>query len=67
MRLHPAIMALKEQMSSLTSEKKADIDLTYITSRGRWYAVSWKGDTAKSGGVATNIGVHEATQDAPFA
>ncbi|OPY70013.1 MAG: UDP-N-acetyl-2-amino-2-deoxy-D-glucuronate oxidase [Syntrophorhabdus sp. PtaU1.Bin002] len=58
LRLHPAIMALKEQMSSLTSEKKADIDLTYITSRGRWYAVSWKGDTAKSGGVATNIGVH---------
>jgi len=58
LRLHPAIIALKERVNSKISEKKADIDLTYITSRGRWYLVSWKGDVSKSGGVSTNIGIH---------
>jgi len=58
LRLHPAIVELKRQMDGLTQEKKHDIDIAYITSRGRWYGVSWKGDLAKSGGVATNIGVH---------
>lgn len=58
LRLHPAIMALKEKISKERSTKKYDIELTYITSRGRWYEVSWKGDVHKSGGVATNIGIH---------
>jgi UDP-N-acetyl-2-amino-2-deoxyglucuronate dehydrogenase len=57
LRLHPAIRALRERIAA---DRKAmhDIDVTYITSRGRWYHVSWKGDEAKSGGVATNIGIH---------
>lgn len=58
LRLHPAIIALKERIAKEKSAKKYDIELTYITSRGRWYEVSWKGDSAKSGGVATNIGIH---------
>lgn len=65
LRHHSAIRALKDHIasntldpSSPTSRSKFDIDLTYITSRGRWYLVSWKGDIAKSGGVATNIGIH---------
>lgn len=56
LRLHPAIQALKERIA--TSNERHAVDLTYITSRGRWYHASWKGDEAKSGGVATNIGVH---------
>lgn len=57
LRLHPVIQALKKKIE--TSDKdKFDVDLTYITSRGRWYHTSWKGDEAKSGGVASNIGVH---------
>lgn len=58
LRLHPAIIALKEKIGLNPPEKIFDIDLTYITSRGRWYAFSWKGDVQKSGGVATNIGIH---------
>ena len=58
LRLHPAIIALKEKIAKEKSTKKYDIELTYITSRGLWYEVSWKGDIAKSGGVATNIGIH---------
>jgi UDP-N-acetyl-2-amino-2-deoxyglucuronate dehydrogenase len=58
LRLHPAIIALKEKMEHLTTDRKVDVDLTYITSRGRWYLISWKGDVSKSGGIATNIGVH---------
>ncbi len=58
LRLHPAIKALKEQVDKDRSGKKHDIDLTYITSRGHWYYISWKGDIQKSGGIATNIGVH---------
>ncbi len=58
LRVHPAIVQLKNQISQGPQDKKYDVDLTYITSRGRWYQVSWKGDEKKSGGVATNIGVH---------
>lgn len=58
LRYHPVIISLKEQISKLPGDKKHDIDLTYITSRGNWYHISWKGDVNKSGGIATNIGVH---------
>jgi len=58
LRLHPAVVALKAQVDAAPKDKVFDIDLTYITSRGHWYQVSWKGDESKSGGVATNIGVH---------
>jgi UDP-N-acetyl-2-amino-2-deoxyglucuronate dehydrogenase len=58
LRLHPAIIALRDRMRSLTDERKVDVDLTYITSRGHWYLQSWKGDDRKAGGIATNIGVH---------
>ncbi|ALS99051.1 Gfo/Idh/MocA family oxidoreductase [Lacimicrobium alkaliphilum] len=58
LRLHPTIIALKQQIESQKSSQKYDVDLTYITSRGHWYSVSWKGDEKKSGGIATNIGVH---------
>ncbi|MGY6562478.1 MAG: Gfo/Idh/MocA family protein [Luteibaculaceae bacterium] len=57
LRLHPTIIALKEKYK-LKPKQKIDIDLTYITSRGNWYYTSWKGDIQKSGGIATNIGVH---------
>ncbi len=58
LRLHPAIIELKKSIEQGPKDKIYDIDLTYITSRGRWYDISWKGDIQKSGGVATNIGVH---------
>ncbi len=58
LRHHPAIVALKNQVDASKKNEKYDIDLTYITSRGKWYDISWKGDIAKSGGVATNIGIH---------
>lgn len=58
LRLHPAIIELKNRIDQGPKDKIYDIDLTYITSRGRWYFISWKGDIQKSGGVATNIGVH---------
>lgn len=58
LRHHKAIIDLKEKIDSDISGKIYDVDLTYITSRGHWYFVSWKGDASKSGGVATNIGVH---------
>jgi len=58
LRLHPAILALKERIDDEPADKIFDVDLTYITSRGGWYHVSWKGDEAKSGGIASNIGVH---------
>ena len=57
LRLHPSIVELKRQIDK-TPAKMYDIDLSYITSRGRWYFVSWKGDISKSGGIATNIGIH---------
>lgn len=58
LRLHPSIIALKKQVDEAPADKVFDIDLSYITSRGRWYFISWKGDIEKSGGVATNIGIH---------
>ena len=58
LRLHPAIIALKEKVAAGPADKKYDINLQYITSRGHWYHASWKGDIQKSGGIATNIGVH---------
>jgi len=58
LRLHPAIIALKEKVAASDKSKKYEVDLTYITSRGHWYLQSWKGDEKKSGGIATNIGVH---------
>lgn len=57
LRLHPTVKALRERVLK-EPDKVHDVELTYITSRGGWYHVSWKGDTGKSGGVATNIGVH---------
>ncbi len=58
LRLHPSIIALKQEIENGPKDKVYDVDLTYITSRGNWYFTSWKGDEEKSGGVATNIGVH---------
>lgn len=58
LRLHPAIIALRDEIAKSDPGKIHDVDLTYVTSRGRWYYVSWKGDESKSGGIATNIGVH---------
>ena len=56
LRLHPVIIALREKFAG--SSGRTDVDIAYITSRGRWYHQSWKGDVSKSGGIATNIGVH---------
>lgn len=58
LRLHPSVTALRQKILSGPKNKVYDVDLTYITSRGNWYYASWKGDSRKSGGVATNIGVH---------
>jgi UDP-N-acetyl-2-amino-2-deoxyglucuronate dehydrogenase len=58
LRLHPSIIELKEKIESSPKDTLHDVDLTYITSRGHWYGISWKGDEKKSGGIATNIGVH---------
>lgn len=58
LRVHPAIIALREKVQAGPKGRKYEVDLTYITARGRWYLQSWKGDLNKSGGIATNIGVH---------
>ena len=58
LRLHPAIIALRDKVAADTSGKIYDVDLGYFTSRGAWYHASWKGVEQKSGGIATNIGVH---------
>jgi UDP-N-acetyl-2-amino-2-deoxyglucuronate dehydrogenase len=58
LRLHPSIIELKNKIAAGDPNKIYDVDLSYITSRGHWYYTSWKGDISKSGGVATNIGVH---------
>lgn len=58
LRHHEAIKALKAKVDAAPADKVFDIDLTYLTSRGKWYYSSWKGDVEKSGGIATNIGVH---------
>jgi len=58
LRKHPSIIELKKKIKEGPAGEIYDIDLTYITSRGHWYFISWKGDVEKSGGIATNIGVH---------
>jgi len=58
LRLHPKIIELREKIRNGPKDKIYDVDLSYITSRGNWYHISWKGDIQKSGGVATNIGIH---------
>ena len=58
LRLHPAILALRDRVAKGAADKKVDVDLTYVTSRGNWYLKSWKGANDRSGGIATNIGVH---------
>jgi len=58
LRLHPSIIELKKKITAGPKGKIYDIDLTYLTSRGHWYFTSWKGDVSKSGGIASNIGVH---------
>lgn len=58
LRLHPSIVALREKVLSRPLDTKHEVDLSYVTSRGHWYLQSWKGDLKKSGGIATNIGVH---------
>lgn len=58
LRHHDAILRLREKVANASADTKFDVDLTYITSRGKWYSASWKGDPRKSFGVATNIGVH---------
>ncbi len=58
LRVHPSILSLKEEISREPRQKKYLIDLSYITSRGEWYFRSWKGELEKSGGIATNIGIH---------
>jgi len=58
LRLHPSILALRERVAAGPKCKMYDVDLGYFTSRGAWYHASWKGREEKSGGIATNIGVH---------
>jgi len=58
LRLHPAVRALKKVVEAGSSGKVADVCLTYVTPRGKWYPISWKGSVEKSGGLATNIGIH---------
>ena len=58
LRHHPAIIGLREKVRNGPADKVYDVDLTYMTSRGRWYHISWKGDVSRSGGITTNIGIH---------
>lgn len=58
LRLHPSIIALRNRVQAAHNNEIYDIDLSYITARGKWYDASWKGDELKSGGIATNIGIH---------
>lgn len=58
LRLHPSITSLREKIMNGPGDRVYDIVLTYITARGNWYHYSWKGDLQKSGGIATNIGIH---------
>lgn len=58
LRLHPSIVALRNKVLSDNPGKRYDVNLKYITGRGKWYHNSWKGDIVRSGGIATNIGIH---------
>src|SRR4051812_35192802 len=58
LRLHPQLLLLKDQLTSGKSGELHEVSLTYITSRGRWYDVPWKGSEERSGGIVTNIGIH---------
>ena len=58
LRVHPAILALRERIAGAAPDRRAEVGLTYITSRGPWYDVSWKGSEERSGGIVLNIGVH---------
>lgn len=58
LRIHPTLVALREKIMAEKRQKKYEVNLTYITSRGNWYLNSWKGDLSRSGGLATNIGIH---------
>ncbi len=58
LRLHPALIALKAKLAQQSTSRQHEVDLTYITGRGPWYGVSWKGSTERSGGLPTNIGIH---------
>ncbi|HEX9912495.1 MAG TPA: Gfo/Idh/MocA family oxidoreductase, partial [candidate division Zixibacteria bacterium] len=58
LRVHPSLIALKEKLQKEGQTSKKEINLTYITSRGLWYLISWKGQVERSGGLATNIGIH---------
>lgn len=58
LRHHPAILQLQHKVATAPQNTKCDVELTYVTSRGKWYAKSWKGDSLKSFGIATNIGIH---------
>src|SRR5688500_17544736 len=58
LRLHPNVIALRDMVAASPADKRFDVELRYVTSRGKWYHYSWKGDPNKSGGIATNIGVH---------
>lgn len=58
LRLHPSVRSLKEKVEAEGPERWHEVELTYVTARGKWYQRSWKGDEEKSGGIATNIGIH---------
>lgn len=58
LRHHPGVIRLKDEVARAPMNSKYDVELTYITSRGKWYAQSWKGDVSKSFGISTNIGIH---------
>jgi len=58
LRLHDSVIGLKQRIDALPDDMVHEVDLQYFTSRGKWYHHSWKGDVSKSGGIATNIGVH---------
>lgn len=58
LRVHPALVALKASLEAEPGRRKKDVQLTYVTARGGWYDVSWKGSSERSGGIAANIGIH---------
>jgi UDP-N-acetyl-2-amino-2-deoxyglucuronate dehydrogenase len=58
LRLHPALLELKRKIELTQTENKYNVDLTYITPRGKWYEISWKGSPRLSGGLSTNLGIH---------